>query len=110
MNYVPQNISQHVHLLDASGLEGPSVIRQVRQALKAMIPGQRLEVWAERSIAVRDIPVFCANNNHRLVMAHQADEGLAVLIEKGRAGASADMGALAMGAASPATARPDPVD
>ncbi|MBB4212540.1 sulfurtransferase TusA family protein [Rhodothalassium salexigens] len=105
---MPQNINQHVHLLDATGLEGPSVIRQVRQALKAMIPGQRLEVWAERSIAVRDIPVFCANNNHRLVMAHQADEGLAVLIEKGRA--SADMGALAMGAASAAPARPDPVD
>ena len=71
-------------LLDTIGLDGPAVILKIRRTLATMTTGQRLEVWTDRSVAVRDIPSFCAHSEHRLLMAQQTGERLAVIIEKGR--------------------------
>ena len=46
--------------LDARGLLCPLPVLKLRKRLKALAPGQVLELWADDPAAVVDVPHFCA--------------------------------------------------
>lgn len=77
MNTAEQNA------VDMGEMDGPTVIRQVRRMLKETPPGDEVNIRMERHVAIRDIPAFCSNNHHHLVMVQPDGAGLTVTIRKG---------------------------
>ncbi|MGF1607734.1 MAG: sulfurtransferase TusA family protein [Rhodothalassiaceae bacterium] len=71
-----------MRLLDAVGMEGPKAILALKRYLQALPGGARLEFWADRKVALHDVPSFCADHRHRLLMAREQDGHLVVVIEK----------------------------
>lgn len=71
-----------MHLLDAVGQEGPAAILTLKRFLQRLQAGERLEFWADRQVALQDVPSFCANHQHRLVMAREQNGCLVITIEK----------------------------
>ena len=55
--------------LDATGLLCPLPVLRARKRLRAMSVGQVLRMTADDPAAVIDVPHFCAEQGHELVMA-----------------------------------------
>ncbi|MEO1292007.1 MAG: sulfurtransferase TusA family protein [Pseudomonadota bacterium] len=60
------------HVLDTSGLKCPLPVLKARKALQTMAAGGVLEMWADDTAALIDVPHFCAEQGH--VLLDQADE------------------------------------
>ena len=69
--------------LDATGLLCPLPVLKARKVLKAMDPGQVLEILATDPGAVADFQSFCEVQQHDLVTWDENDERLRFLIRKG---------------------------
>lgn len=55
--------------LDALGLLCPLPVLKARKRLSGMAPGARLLVLADDPAAVVDVPHFCNEQGHRLLLA-----------------------------------------
>lgn len=75
--------------LDVSGLTRPAPIRHIRRALCGLAAGERLEIAGDDPALIEDIPAFCMQAGHALIMARDADDGgLVFLIARGSGDAS----------------------
>ena len=59
-------------LLDATGLRCPIPVLRARKRLRAMAPGDRLEVLTDDPASPIDMRHFCATEGHDIVEAHEA--------------------------------------
>ena len=59
---------QYDETLDATGLLCPLPVLKARKRLKALEKGQVLRVEADDPAAVVDVPHFCAEQGHELVL------------------------------------------
>lgn len=66
--------------LDAIGLLCPLPVLKARKRLKSMATGQVLCVLASDPAAVVDIPHFCAESGHELLMTEPREGGTAYFI------------------------------
>lgn len=60
-------------VLDATGLRCPIPVLRARKRLKAMAPGDRLEVLTDDPASPIDMRHFCAAEGHDIVEAQEAD-------------------------------------
>ena len=60
-------------LLDATGLRCPIPVLRARKRLRAMAPGDRLEVLTDDPASPIDMRHFCATEGHAIVEAQEAD-------------------------------------
>ena len=60
------------HTLDVKGLACPMPVLRARKALKALSPGEELEVLATDPGSVKDFDAFCATTGHGMVEADEA--------------------------------------
>ncbi len=60
-------------VLDATGLRCPIPVLRARKRLRAMAPGDRLEVLTDDPASPIDMRHFCATEGHDIVEAHEAD-------------------------------------
>lgn len=60
------------HLLDVKGLACPMPVLRAKKALKALSPGEELEVLATDPGSVADFDAFCATAGHNLVAADES--------------------------------------
>ena len=68
--------------LDLSGLKCPLPALKTRKALKALAPGDRLEVHCTDPLAAIDIPVLIQQTGDRLESTERSDSKIVFLIEK----------------------------
>lgn len=54
-------------MLDATGLSCPLPLLKARKALRAMEPGQTLELLVTDPAALDDVPAFCESAGHELL-------------------------------------------
>ena len=71
-------------LLDVTGLNCPMPLLKAKQALNALVPGDRLEVIATDPGSVRDFEVFSTQSGHPLLDSREEDGRYFYLLEKGR--------------------------
>lgn len=53
--------------IDARGLLCPLPVLKLRKQIKALPPGETIELWADDPAAVIDVPHFCSEAGHILV-------------------------------------------
>jgi len=70
------------NILDAKGLLCPLPVLKARKALKALAPGETLEVLATDPGAVKDFAAFCRTTVHLLVESTEAAGTFRFLIRK----------------------------
>ncbi len=70
------------HLLDVKGLACPMPVLRAKKALKALGPGEELEVLATDPGSVEDFEAFCATTGHGLITADEADGVYRFVIRK----------------------------
>ncbi len=70
------------HLLDVKGLACPMPVLRAKKALKAIGPGEELEVLATDPGSVQDFDAFCATTGHDLVAADETDGVYCFVIRK----------------------------
>lgn len=75
--------------LDVTGLTRPAPILKIRRALMTLKAGERLEVTGDDPDLISDVPAFCTQAGHRLVMAHQHGKRLVFELARGTAPLSA---------------------
>ena len=59
------------HTLDVKGLACPMPVLRARKALKALSPGEELEVLATDPGSVKDFDAFCATTGNGLVSSDE---------------------------------------
>ena len=69
-------------LLDATGLRCPIPVLRARKRLRAMAPGDRLEVLADDPASPIDMRHFCATEGHDIVEAQEAQTPYRFVIAK----------------------------
>ena len=69
-------------ILDLRGLNCPLPVLRTRKRLAGMAAGDKLVVLTSDPLAVLDIPAFCQEAGHRLIMAEAAGEGHRFTIER----------------------------
>ena len=70
------------HLLDVKGLACPMPVLRAKKALKALTPGEELEVLSTDPGSVKDFDAFCAATGHSLAAADEADGVYRFVIRK----------------------------
>jgi tRNA 2-thiouridine synthesizing protein A len=68
--------------LDLSGLKCPLPALKTRKALKALQPGDRLEVRCTDPLSVIDIPNLIRETGDKVELAERAEREIVFLIEK----------------------------
>jgi len=68
--------------LDLTGLKCPLPALKTRKALKALQPGDRLEVHCTDPLSVIDIPALIHETGDRVEITEQAERRIVFLIEK----------------------------
>ncbi|MDP2119553.1 MAG: sulfurtransferase TusA family protein [Hoeflea sp.] len=68
--------------LDLRGLKCPLPVLRTRRHLRDMATGARLRIETTDPLAVIDIPHFCQEDGHQLLMSQPVEGGHAFLIEK----------------------------
>lgn len=78
--------------LDLTGLKCPLPALKTRKALKALKPGDRLEVRCTDPLSVIDIPNLIRETGDRVQITERAEQQIVFLIEKanGQAGKAID--------------------
>lgn len=66
--------------LDVRGSSGPEPVIRIRRALLGLRSGEVLEVTADDRALVTDLPAFCANSGHRLLMAEAFEDRMVFAI------------------------------
>jgi tRNA 2-thiouridine synthesizing protein A len=69
--------------LDLTGLKCPLPALKTRKALKALKPGDRMEVLCTDPLSVIDIPNLIRETGDRVEITEQAERRIVFLIEKG---------------------------
>ena len=69
--------------LDARGLLCPLPVLKAAKRLRAMAPGATLRLLADDPAAVVDVPHFCAERGHELLLAGEAEGAQIYLIRRG---------------------------
>ena len=59
--------------LDVRGLKSPAPVLKIRRKLLELPGGEILEVVADDPDLVADLPAFCRQSGHRLVMAQEVE-------------------------------------
>ncbi|GEQ97002.1 transcriptional regulator [Iodidimonas gelatinilytica] len=72
-----------MHEIDVRGLQAPFPILKIRRALAAMEPGIKIKAIADDPALIADLPAFCQQAGHRLIMAHQQGSQLIFELERG---------------------------
>ncbi|TBN42517.1 sulfurtransferase TusA family protein [Paracoccus subflavus] len=74
-------------VVDARGLVCPLPVLRLRKALMAQPVGARVTLLATDAMAALDVPHFCAEAGHRLVVQRSADDDgvTEFIIERGPA-------------------------
>ncbi|HEY8334209.1 MAG TPA: sulfurtransferase TusA family protein [Tardiphaga sp.] len=72
--------------LDLTGLKCPLPALKTRKALKALAPGDRLEVHCTDPLAVIDIPALIQQTGDHVDITERSDSRIVFLIEKAAAG------------------------
>lgn len=75
------------HTLDARRLLCPLPVIRTQNAMKALAPGDLLEVTATDPGVLQDIPAWCRINGHRVVASRRDGPDIVVEIEVGGPGA-----------------------
>jgi tRNA 2-thiouridine synthesizing protein A len=68
--------------LDTSGLTCPLPVLKAKKALKAMAPGQLLEVVATDPQSPEDFAVLCETQGHKLLSSAPDGQAFRFLIER----------------------------
>jgi tRNA 2-thiouridine synthesizing protein A len=68
--------------LDLTGLKCPLPVLKTRKALKAIAPGDRLEVHCTDRLSVIDIPNLIRETGDSVEIAEQGGERIVFIIEK----------------------------
>jgi tRNA 2-thiouridine synthesizing protein A len=68
--------------LDLAGLKCPLPALRTRKALKALTPGDRLEVLCTDPLSVIDIPNLIRETGDKVEITARAEHGIVFLIEK----------------------------
>ncbi len=68
--------------LDLTGLKCPLPALKTRKALKALKPGERLEVHCTDPLSAIDIPTLIQETGDRIETTERADKWIVFLIEK----------------------------
>ena len=68
--------------LDVSGLICPLPVLKARKILSGMTPGAQLEVLTTDPMSAVDLPVFCNQAGHRLLIEEKHDTGYRFVIER----------------------------
>jgi tRNA 2-thiouridine synthesizing protein A len=68
--------------LDLKGLKCPLPALKTRKALKALSPGDRLEVHCTDPLSVIDIPNLIRETGDKVEITEQAEQAIVFLIEK----------------------------
>ena len=81
--------------LDVSGLRPPAPILEIRRTLAGLPAGERLEVIGDDPDLIRDVPAYCAQSEHRLIMVRPAG-GATIVFELAAGDANAESDAHAL--------------
>ncbi|WP_207478269.1 sulfurtransferase TusA family protein [Arenibaculum pallidiluteum] len=73
----------NTHLLDAKGLACPLPVLRARKLLKALAPGEILDVEATDPGAPKDFRAFCEASGNRLLLAEETGGIFRFRIERG---------------------------
>jgi tRNA 2-thiouridine synthesizing protein A len=76
-------VREPVEIYDLRGLNCPLPVLKARKRLDAMPVGSRLWVETTDPLAVIDIPTFCSDSGHDLVVSEAVAGGHRFLIERG---------------------------
>ena len=71
-----------VHDLDTSGLKCPLPVLKAKKALRALDPGERLQVIATDPSALNDFPAYCSETRQRLIEVRTEGTTFVFVIEK----------------------------
>ena len=69
-------------ILDATGLRCPLPVLRARKALRDVVPGQLLDVFATDAAAPVDFEAFCRETCHSLVNIEQVGEIYQIRLRK----------------------------
>jgi len=69
-------------ILDATGLRCPLPVLRARKALRDVVPGQLLDVFATDAAAPVDFEAFCRETGHSLVNIEQVGEIYQIRLRK----------------------------
>ncbi len=72
-----------MRILDASGLNCPLPVLKARKILIGMGIGEQLQVTTTDAMSVVDMPVFCAQAGHRIVLEEKRNGDFIFVIERG---------------------------
>jgi len=61
--------------LNVCGLTRPTPILRLRRALCGLDAGEQLELTGDDPALVEDVPAFCAQAGHALIMAREGEDG-----------------------------------
>ena len=76
--------------LDLTGLKCPLPALKTRKALKALLPGDLLEVHCTDPLSVIDIPALIQETGDKVEITERAEKGFVFVIEKADAVKSAN--------------------
>ncbi|MBV5268684.1 MAG: sulfurtransferase TusA family protein [Afipia sp.] len=68
--------------LDLLGLKCPLPVIRTRKALRAMVPGQRIEVHCTDPLSVIDIPNLIRETGDRVEISERTDARIVFVVEK----------------------------
>lgn len=70
-------------LIDVRGLKCPLPVLKAERRMRFFAPGTRFLVLATDPLAAIDVPHFCGENGHRLLVSERDGDVLRFEIEKG---------------------------
>ncbi len=73
-----------VGVLDATGLRCPIPVLRARKRLRAMAPGDRLEVLTDDPASPIDMRHFCTTEGHEIVEAQETNAPYRFVIARAR--------------------------
>lgn len=69
-------------VLDCRGMRCPRPIVEMAKKMRAMPPGQVLELWATDHVALNDVPAWCHKTGNTLVSYQQEGAVLKFFVQK----------------------------
>jgi len=75
-------VSEHLHYLDARGLNCPLPILRTKKAIAGLQPGEILEITATDPGSVKDLEAFCGQTGNQMLSSKQTDGELHFRIRK----------------------------
>ncbi|MGE0280351.1 MAG: sulfurtransferase TusA family protein [Rhizobiaceae bacterium] len=76
-------MSETAEIYDLKGLKCPLPVMKARRRLADLPTGAQMWLETTDPLAVIDIPAFCQDDGHRLIMSEATDGGHRFLVERG---------------------------